>query len=324
MVTVAWKFIAEIRDRSGAERGRLDSGAPFAPGTISVVDELAARCRALCPGFVATGPMIRGRKSELLRGEVAGSSVIAKRLREPSPVWAWYTAREIALYRTFATDPIPVRTPRLVAASDDVLVIERIAGTPLATVRRPYAALSDEVLDALLATLAALERADLALPAIAAPSRVRAQLRDRLLEDPVDPGWIADGLARCARRGLVPAEIAVDARATLAGVPIVVAHGDALLRNAIADASSVTLVDWECAGRYLRDWDRALLWTQLDDAGRARVEHAIGDDRSRVAPFRALVVFALARELRFARAFAGGAAVAERVRDDLARAVARC
>ncbi len=67
--------------------------------------------------------------------------VIAKALVRPNPVWAWYLAREVAMYRAFAESPPPLRVPRLIVADDDLLVIERVAGAPVGARRRPAAAL---------------------------------------------------------------------------------------------------------------------------------------------------------------------------------------
>src|SRR5687767_2199326 len=105
----------------------------------------AARCRAVCPRFRAIGAL-RARKSALLVGDVDGQPVVAKQLARPNQVWAWYLAHEIAVYRAFAAVPPPFRVPTLVAASDDILVIERIAGEPAATRRRSAAMLDPAIL----------------------------------------------------------------------------------------------------------------------------------------------------------------------------------
>src|SRR5262249_4371370 len=110
----------------------------------------AQRCAALCPGFVARLP-IRARKSELLGGELGEMRVAAKRLLRPNPVWAWCLAREIAIYRELAARPPGVRVPRLIAAADDVLIVEWLGGAPLATLRHPRAPLPAHTIDALVA-----------------------------------------------------------------------------------------------------------------------------------------------------------------------------
>ncbi|MBA3397530.1 MAG: phosphotransferase [Deltaproteobacteria bacterium] len=138
-------------------------------------------------------------------------------------------------------------------------------------------------------------------PVGAPPPRVRSQLRARLLEDPTAPvTWVRDGLAVCVRRGILSRDAATQIDAAITADPrIAPAHGDLLLRNVIAGPDgSLGLVDWECAGPHLVDWDRALLWTQLAPASRGPVEAA-----AQTPAFRGLVAFALAREIAFLRAF---------------------
>ncbi len=270
----------------------------------------AARCAALCPGFVAEPARIRARKSQLLAGVVDGLPVIAKRVARPNAVWSWYLAREIAIYRAFAASPPPFRVPRFVAADAELLVVERLPGAPLATRRRPMLDLDEPALRGFLALRdqlagyaiaidgpgfspggsAAEERRGLIdLP----PSRaVRTPLRERLLEDPTDPSWIRDGLARAARRELIAPAVATRL-ADAIDPALAFCHGDLLLRNALPDG----LVDWECAGHYARDWDLALLWTQLAPPSRARLEALAGPA---LVP---LAGFALVREIRFAQAY---------------------
>ncbi len=255
----------------------------------------AARCAALCPGFVAEPTRLRARKSQLLAGVVDGLPVIAKRVARPDAVWSWYLAREIAIYRAFAASPPGFRVPRFVAAEAGLLVIERVPGLPLATRRRPMTALDAATLQAFVALRDQLA----AVPAPVEgppPTAVRNQLRERLLEDPTDAAWIRDGLARAARRELIaPALAARIAERLPTGTAF--AHGDLLLRNALPGP---ILVDWECAGSHPRDWDLALLWTQLAPASRARLETLASPS---ILP---LCAFALVRELRFEQAYGRG------------------
>ena len=256
----------------------------------------AERCRALCPGFRAI-ETLPARKSEVLAGEIDGAPVVAKRLARPNDVWAWYFAREIAIYRAFAATPPPFRVPALHAASDDVLIVERVRGAPLATRRSPQAILDEPVLAAILALRDRI--ATYALPVTARPSpAVRSQLRARFLEDPTSVDWIRDGITRAARRKILPVETATNIVMSLdeATAP---SHGDLLLRNVIGP--DIVLVDWECAGPHLVDWDLALLWTQLAPAQRPIVEAA-----ARGRGFLGLVAFALAREVSFLHAFGKG------------------
>jgi len=282
--------------------------------------DFATLASAACPGFVAVGPPRRARKSELLDGELAGAPVIAKRLRKPSAVWAWYQQRELAMYDAFAAEPPPVRVPRCYGATADVLVIERFVGAPLATKRRPRAILPAQTITSLVASHDRLAAWRGTVPALPPTPAVRSQLRERLLEDPTAPvEWVRGGIVRGAARGLVASQVAEHVAELVANEPVAFSHGDLLLRNAIDTGDEIALVDWECAGLHLRDWDLALLWTQLAPEARgALAEHA------RRPAFAALVVFALVRELRFLRAFgvADGAREMQRTRTELADAIA--
>jgi hypothetical protein len=275
-------------------------------------------------GFAATGPPRRGRKSSLQPGTFRGVPAVAKRLVKATPVWRWFFARERAVYAAFAARPPGWRVPALLAADATTLVLERIAGAPVATRRSPHAELAAATTAALVATFDAIAAydADAVASAVATvaprPAGVRGELRRRLLEDPDDPGWIGDGARTCARRGLVTVAVA-DA---LDDAAAVFGHGDALLRNAIApdaDAPAVVLVDWECAGRYPPGWDRALLWSQLGPVSRAELAAGMP------AAFHAMCAFALAREVRFLEAFGTAAdhPMMVRHRADLAAVAAR-
>jgi len=269
-------------------------------------------------GFAATGPPRRGRKSSLQQGTFRGVPAVAKRLIKDTPVWRWYFARERVVYEAFAARPPRWRTPALLAADATTLVIEHVAGAPLATRRSPHAEPAAPLIAALVATLDAIaadDARDARAIAVPRPAGLRGELRRRLLEDPDDPAWVADGARACARRGLVPAAVA-DA---LGDGAVGFGHGDVLLRNAIAVDGTVVLVDWECAGRYPRGWDRALLWSQLGPISRA--ELAAGMPPA----FHAMCAFALAREVRFLEAFGTAAdhSMIIRHRADLAAVAAR-
>lgn len=257
--------------------------------------DFASRIASVCPGFVP-GDRIRARKSELLAGTIAGQAVLAKRVAKPGVVWEWYLQHELAIYRAFVASPPGVATPKLIAASQDLLVIEYIAGTPLATRRRPDAPLPDRTVGALLSIHAQLAGYRHAPPPAPGP---RVRLRDRLLEDPGDPGWIRDGLGLCASRGSLDSDLARDIASALATSPAVFQHGDLLLRNVIDAGDHLVPVDWECAGLHPRDWDLALLWTQLAGPARSIVEDAVRDSSTRWRAFLGLVIFGFARELRF-------------------------
>ena len=278
-----------------------------------------ARAAALC-AFRASGEILPARKSQLASGEVAGRAAIAKRVARAADgavneVWAWYFAREVAIYRAFAAKPPSVRVPVLFAADDDVLVIERLPGAPLARRRRPHAELARDRVEALLEIRQSFAAYPGELPSAPPPPRVRSQLRSRLLEDPTAPiAWVTDGLARAATRGWLDEDDAREAREAIAAYPAVApSHGDLLLRNVIEDAGSIGLVDWECAGSHAADWDLALLYTQLAPSARVPIDDAIGT-AERARAFAALTVYAFARELAFLDAFRAAA-------DDPARLV---
>lgn len=287
----------------------------------------ADACARACPGFRAVGRTRFARKTVFQWGEVDGRPVIAKRLRRPDAVWAWYLDREIALYRAFALRPLPIRAPAFVAAADDLLVIERLPGAVLATRRHPHADLDPAVVERLVAYREALAAWQGDVPTAPPPVAVRVQLRLRLLEDPTAPvAWVREGLATCVAQRLLEADVArrLD-DAIAAHLPIAFGHGDLLLRNIIFDGDQLGLVDWECAGPHLHDWDLALLWSQLAPSAREPIERVVRAEPARWRAFLGLVGFALARELRFLVAFhvKAGHAKHRSLRDELAEVAAQ-
>ncbi len=289
--------------------------------------DFAAQCAGFCPGFRAIGRPRRARKSEVLAGELDGMPVIAKRLLGDNAVWSWYLAREIEIYRAFAASPPPLRVPRFVAASEDVLVIERLTGGEVAKLRRPHAELSAESVHALVAMHDAIATWAGQFPTLHADAKIRLQLRSRLLEDPTDPRWIEWGIARCVSQGILDRDTVARALDALQAYgPIAASHGDLLLRNVMfgSPGGELALIDWECAGPHVADWDLALLWTQLAASARGTLDTAIGGGPRRRA-FDALVVYALAREVTFLRAFRTSPAhpAMTRVASELAEACAR-
>ena len=290
--------------------------------------DFAARVAALCPGFVVDGSARPARKSLLIAGRIGERAVLAKQLKKPNVVWAWYLEHEIAIYRAFAERAPGVRTPRLIAANHEVLVVELLPGEPLAERRRPHAALPIRTISALITIHDQLARYAPKLVIAAPPARVRAQLRERLLEDPSDPTWIRDGIRLCGRReGGIDGELAKQIDQALAAYPATAfSHGDLLLRNAIADPDDeedIGLVDWECAGVHPRDWDLALLWSQLAGPARTIVEDAVRDSGVRWRAFLGMVIFAFARELRFLEAFPNTEVARAEVSGELAAAAGR-
>jgi hypothetical protein len=287
----------------------------------------AVACARACPGFSADGEVWRARKSELLWGHVDGRSVVAKRLVRPTAVWTWYFAREVALYRAFEAQPPAVPLPRLVGAADGILVIERLPGEPIATRRHPHAELTAADVAALVDYRARLAAWTGPVPLASPPARVRSQLRERLLEDPTAPvAWVRDGVARCARRGILDTGAAARIDDALAAhAPVAFGHGDVLLRNAIRDGDSIALCDWECAGPHVYDWDLALLWSQLAVDAREPLEDVARETPARWRSFVGLAAFALAREIRFLVGFgvANDHGELARLRGELAELVTR-
>jgi aminoglycoside phosphotransferase len=285
------------------------------------IADFGAQVRELLPDFVAEGSPLAARKSELLPGTVNGRAVIAKRSKKPNVVWDWYLEHEIAMYRMFSAHPPRLRTPHLVAAGPGLLVIERVTGEPLASKRRPAAALPIRTIGALIA--AHDQFGEYATKIITPLSPVR-QMRERLLEDPSDPSWIRDGVRLCGRRGLLDEELARNIDTALSSAPLAPNHGDLMLRNVIGDdEEDVTLVDWECSGIHLRDWDLALLWTQLAGPARGIVEDAVRENASRWRQFLGLVAFACAREIKFLDSFPNGALARPSVVAELAEVAER-
>jgi aminoglycoside/choline kinase family phosphotransferase len=264
--------------------------------------------------------MRRTLKTCLLDGELGGAAVIAKVLAHADPLWRWYFEREVTLYRRFALEPPPVRTPRLYAADParGVLVLERL-GAALSP-RRQATRIDAAAIAALLEALGRLNRwtrgLDLAPTTPPLKSTLRS-MRARLLEDPSGPlAWFVEGFRRCYELGVLREQDAARMTAALEGHSTLgFCHGDLLLRNVLRDGDGVALVDWECAGAHPQDWDLALLWAGLPAELRPQVEEVVlhGGGQcatpARWAAFLAAVAYALAREIKFARGGAPGGAL---------------
>jgi hypothetical protein len=202
-----------------------------------------------------------------------------------------------------------------------VMILERLPGSLLARGRRVSPEIDPLIIDAILAIADRAAAIDLSDLEVAPEPAVRAAMRRRLLEDPSAPiDWFVDGVARCASLGLIDGRSAARMTAALDGVAAVCQHGDLLPRNVLVGGAKVFVIDWECAGPHARDWDRALLWAGLPATGRSHIEASVGADPGRIAAFRGLCAFALAREVKFARAGSPGRSRLER---DLAASTAR-
>jgi hypothetical protein len=278
------------------------------------------------PGFQPRGPARQTTKSLLLRGELDGTPVLVKKLLRPDSVWGWYFGRELAIYRAFSEEPPPVRVPRLVRAdaASGLLVLELLAGRPLAQHRRTDAALGSGTQQELLRIcreLGAWRRGLERMPSEAPRPEQRRVMRDRLLEDPGSPlGWVREGLVRCAGLGLLEDSAATALVGLLEGSAVTFAHGDLMPRNLIqTEDGRLALVDWECAGPHPAGWDRALLWVNMP-AARVALE-------AEAPPaFWVCVAFALCRELKFRRRVSDGRPddpVAQRLGRELLAVLAR-
>lgn len=293
---------------------------------------LAGEVRELLPSFQPRPRTLRRTlKSIVIAGDSGAGPVLCKKLVHADPLWRWYFARELELYRGFATELPPVRVPRPIASDPErqLLIVEELPGPPLARLRR--AAAGDDALVAqavaLCTQLAGWTRGLALAPSAPPPAALQRALRSRLLEDPSAPvGWVRDGVARGVALGLCDAALASAVLAAIEAHPrTTFAHGDLLPRNLLRVDGGLAPVDWECAGSYLEGWDRALLWVNLP-AARSRIEATFSDGGAGRAAFWACAGFALVRELKFRRARPGDPRAdelrveLERVRRELGRA----
>lgn len=269
-------------------------------GTTSS-DELAQRVARLLPGFRAEGSVRATRKSWLLEGTVEGREVLAKACARTAGHWRWYARREAEVLRVLGGMRAPVRVPKLLAADDDGLVVmERIAGEPIAATRRTGEPLARGLVP-LAERLRAWKAGAALSPGPALEAKDRRALRRSLLEDPSAPvEWILEGMDECRRRKLWDrAQAQRLARAVESYGVQAFAHGDLMPRNALRSGRALVLIDWECAGTHLDVWDEALLWANAAGA-RSEVEAVIeAGSAGRRAAFWATAAFALARELAF-------------------------
>lgn len=279
-----------------------------------------ALVRVELPELRAAGLLARSLKCQVIAASLGDRPVVLKWLARPDALWSWYFERERRLLAALAASGEREVGPELLASGPRWMVLERLGGAALAAGR--FARYAD--VRAVTATLAArrrLARAKISWPTLAPDDATRAEMRARLLEDPSDGlGWCLAGLRRGAGLGLIDgagaalAITALERWPTLAG-----SHGDLLPRNVIVDDGAARLVDLECAGEHPEAWDHALLWANVPAAGRRAIAADFGVDAGpRGAAFWACVVFALVRELKFAR----GRRLADELRETLRDAVA--
>lgn len=272
------------------------------------------------PELQVQGSLARSIKCHVLAASLDGRPVVVKWLARPEPPWEWYFERERRLLAAFTAAGEDEVAPELLASGPRWMVIARIAGAALATGRLARDADATAVAAALQARRR-LARSATPWPSFGPDERTRAEMRARLLEDPCDGlGWCVEGLARGADLGLVARDDAALAVAALRAWPVLTrSHGDLLPRNVIVDGAAARLVDLECAGDHPEAWDHALLWANLPPALRRAVEAEFAvDDGPRGRAFRACVVFALVRELKFARSSALVGELRSALRDGVA------
>lgn len=190
-----------------------------------------------------------GEKSVLARGRADGRPVMIKALRSDEELWRSTLAREIQLYRVFATHPPPVRVPELVHTDGHaVLVIEKLAGKRLAADRYPEHPVTETALTAALNTIIAFARwrppYELLAPVFDYSARVQRYHR-----------W---GFFAATDRDVLHALLGE------LPPPAQPAHGDPLPSNLlITERGECGLVDFEFTGLLLPGFDLAMLHTLL-------------------------------------------------------------
>lgn len=204
----------------------------------------------------------RGSRTALLVGTVGRASAVAKCLLDPSPARVERFRQEIVTYRAFVRHRPPVRAPRLIAADpeDCTLVIERVAGRPVALARHPVEPPHQADLRAVLGSV---RRLNLWSPP------------PGLFEAPID---YPARLARYHELGLLTDRDRDDLQKLLRGFAQApggqrqgqFCHGDAQLPNILLCPTGPAMVDWDQAGWYLPGYDLATLWSALSDAPTAR------------------------------------------------------
>ncbi|MFH9661048.1 aminoglycoside phosphotransferase family protein [Streptomyces sp. NPDC017248] len=234
--------------------GRLDLSGPQGAQLRTAL----AAVQRICPEFAPVQVLRRSGRSVLLVGTTGRSTAVAKCLLDHSPAWVERSRQEIAAYRTFVRHRPPVRVPRLIAADPDncTLVIERMAGRPVAVQRHPV---EPPPRTDIRAALGAICRVN--------GWRPPAGTFDMQLD-------YAARISRYHELGLLTDRDLGDLQKLLHGIAHEVGrhgmlqfcHGDALPSNILLSPAGPVLVDWEHAGWYLPGYDLATLWLVLGDA----------------------------------------------------------
>jgi len=257
-------------------------------------DHAVAAARRLRPDFEPDDLLQHTEKTIVIGGTTAGRPVVVKALLDTARFWRGTFTHEVAVCRAFAQRTPPVTVPRLVAADEQagVLIVERLAGRPLAVDRYPTESLPAADVSAVVDAIATLGEWQ---PPTCFPQR-----------------WdYKERLDRYRGYGLLDDEAhrALTALLGIAGQRRDFAHGDALPANIrlLADPATpdrVALLDWEFAGTYLPGLDLALLWVLLGADPQARrliSDRLAAADPPTRAAFMINLAMVLTRELRIHR-----------------------
>lgn len=288
------------------------------PPDITAITE---QLRAQLPGLRTAELLARSLKCHVIAAELDARPAVIKWLARPEPPWGWFFERERRLLAALAAAGERDVGPELLASGPRWMVLARMDGAALAAGRRALE-LGRRAVTAALDARHRLARTAAPWPTLAPDAATHAELRARLLEDPSDGlGWCLEGLRRGAALRLVDGDTASLAITALRAWPVLArSHGDLLPRNIVVDGDVARLVDLECAGDHPEAWDHALLWANVAAAARRVIEADFGAEPGpRGRAFWACVVFALVRELKFAR----GARLADELRETLRDAASR-
>jgi aminoglycoside phosphotransferase (APT) family kinase protein len=217
------------------------AGPPSPNLTPAVLATLAARC----PGLRVDRVLHHGGKSVVADGYVGEQPVVIKMPGDDDPLWRLRHRHEIGVYRIFAEHPPPVRVPRLVHTDgENVVVIERLEGTPLDTGRYPGRPLTEQEVHAttgLVRTLHDWQPLPGGFGPVFAYSDRIARYRAA--------GYFTDGDCRVLDRLLARC-----------GEPSQLNHGDPLPGNILSTPDGGwALLDWEFTGLFLPGFDLAML-----------------------------------------------------------------
>ncbi|KIA61113.1 hypothetical protein FG87_32795 [Nocardia vulneris] len=233
-------------------------------------------------------------KTVLAKGTRRGRPVAVKFLRSADPFWAGKWRHELSVYQLFDRMPAPVRVPRLVDTDNaQIMVLEWIEGTPVATDRYPAQPITDHRTEVILSCVTALNRWRPPSGAFEVifdyPDRFRRYHALSYLTD-ADHVVLQRLLART-------------------GQPDQPNHGDPLASNILLDdRDQAILLDWEFTGLFLPGFDLAMLHTHLGANTpqlKTRIDAAVAEAGIET-PFVLNLAAVLTRELRIHRELPDG------------------